>query len=88
MTESTQTRDPKVSNPNLNKSAPKVLQLAEAGGIGAGVTLAVVALLLAAAWKFGYAAFGKPAIEKRKWEADAHVMGDRKSINTENTGNF
>lgn len=81
VTESTRTKSDEASNSQVAAAkSKKTLSLADAGGIGAGVTLGVVALVLAALWYSGFAAFGKMAIEKRKWEADAHVMGDRKSV--------
>jgi hypothetical protein len=81
VTETTRTTRDSAANSALAKSPADPLQLAEAGGIGAGVTLAVVGLVLLALWKLGFAAFGKSAISKRKWEAEAHELGgDRKSI--------
>jgi hypothetical protein len=77
VTESTQTKGqtPAGASSSAKSSSSDGLSNAASGGIGAGVTVGVFLIALLAAWKMGYAAFGKSAV--RKWKSDATAMDER-----------
>jgi hypothetical protein len=77
VTESTQTKGqtPAGVSSTAKSSSSSGLSNAASGGIGAGVTVGVFLIALLAAWKMGYAAFGKNAA--RKWKSDATMMDER-----------